>query len=203
MPVRHSMNATHSTKNFDSFPSANLARRQTRIKNYKSNPKSKLIIYKSISLFVCVYKTIGLEAKKGSSIIFTEGRGQGRIYVANEYPTFVRTMLMVSQKQSFLHQITLNVRQNLSVLMKICKFQGKTYRFLNFSAPYCRESKYHPTCRVVGIPKYATGRGDPMDYGTLLFSICPNAQQSHGRFSVTSPVAPNFLLRTIIGLTTQ
>ena len=27
---------------------------------------------------------------------------------------------------------------------------------MNFSAPYCRESKVqHPTCRVVGIPKYA------------------------------------------------
>ena len=33
------------------------------------------MIYKSIALFVCVYKTIGLEAKKGSSIICTEGRG--------------------------------------------------------------------------------------------------------------------------------
>ena len=30
------------------------------------------------------------------------------------------------------------------------------HKFLNFSAPYCRESKIqHPTCRVVGIPKYA------------------------------------------------
>ena len=44
-------------------------------KTINLNPKSKLIIYKSISLFVCVYKTIGLEAKKGSSIIYTESRG--------------------------------------------------------------------------------------------------------------------------------
>ena len=45
---------------------------------------------------------------------------QGRIYVASEYPTFERTMLIVSQKPgqklTFLRQITLNVRQNLSVL---------------------------------------------------------------------------------------
>ena len=43
---------------------------------------------------------------------------QGRIYVANEYPTFARTMSMVGQKLTFSRQITLNVRQNLSVLMK-------------------------------------------------------------------------------------
>ena len=43
---------------------------------------------------------------------------QGRIYVANEYPTFARTMSMVGQKLTFLRQITFNVRQNLSVLMK-------------------------------------------------------------------------------------
>ena len=42
--------------------------------------------------------------------------------------------------------------------MKKCRFLGKTYKFLDFSAPYCRESKIqHPTCRVVGIPKYAPG----------------------------------------------
>ena len=35
-------------------------------------------------------------------------------------------------------------------------FDEKTYKFLNFSAPYCRVSKIqHPTCRLVGIPKYA------------------------------------------------
>ena len=44
---------------------------------------------------------------------------QGRIYVANEYPTFARTMSMVGRKLKFLRQITSNVRQNLSVLMKI------------------------------------------------------------------------------------
>ena len=42
---------------------------------------------------------------------------QGRIYVANEYSTFARTMSMVGQKLTFSRQITLNVRQNLSVLM--------------------------------------------------------------------------------------
>ena len=30
---------------------------------------------------------------------------QGRIYVANEYPTFTKTMLMVGQKLTFSHQI--------------------------------------------------------------------------------------------------
>ena len=49
---------------------------------------------------------------------------QGRIYVANEYPTFERTMLMVGQKLTFLRQITLNVRQNLSVLIKNMQMSG-------------------------------------------------------------------------------
>ena len=49
---------------------------------------------------------------------------QGRIYVANEYPTFARTMSMVGQNLTFLHQITLNVRQNLSVLMKNMQILG-------------------------------------------------------------------------------
>ena len=42
---------------------------------------------------------------------------QGHIDVANEHPTFERTMSMVSQKLTFVRQITLNVGQNLSVLM--------------------------------------------------------------------------------------
>ena len=47
---------------------------------------------------------------------------------------------------------------------KHAKFYGKTYKFFNFLAPYCRESKIqHPTCRVVGIPKYA-----PAAYWKLL-----------------------------------
>ena len=49
---------------------------------------------------------------------------QGRIYVANEYPTFARTMSLVSQKLTFLRQSTLNVRQNLSVLMKNMQILG-------------------------------------------------------------------------------
>ena len=49
---------------------------------------------------------------------------QGRIYVANEYPTFERTMSMVGQKLTFSRQITLNVRQNLSVLMKNMQILG-------------------------------------------------------------------------------
>ena len=39
------------------------------------------------------------------------------------------------------------------------KFEGITYKFFNYSAPYCGESKIqHPTSRVVGIGtlKYAT-----------------------------------------------
>ena len=46
---------------------------------------------------------------------------QGRIYVANEYPTFARAMSMVGQKLTFSRQITSNVRRNLSVLMKNMK----------------------------------------------------------------------------------
>ena len=79
-----------------------------------------------------------------------------RIYVANEYTTFARTMSLVGQKLTFSCQISLNVRQNLSVLMKNMQILRKRYKFLNFSAPYCRESRIqHPTCRVVEIPKYA------------------------------------------------
>ena len=44
---------------------------------------------------------------------------QGRIYVANEYPTFARTMLIVGQKLIVSRQITLNRVQNLPVFMKI------------------------------------------------------------------------------------
>ena len=40
---------------------------------------------------------------------------QGRIYVANEYPTFVRTILIVCQKIGFCLKITLNRRENLSI----------------------------------------------------------------------------------------
>ena len=76
---------------------------------------------------------------------------QGRIYVAKQYPTFAKTMSMVGQKLTFLHQITLNVRQNLSVLLKNMQFLGKTYKFLNFSALWGVKTQ-HPTCRVVGIP---------------------------------------------------
>ena len=49
---------------------------------------------------------------------------QGRIYVANEYPTFARTMSIVSQKLTFSRRITLNLRQNLSVLMKNMQILG-------------------------------------------------------------------------------
>ena len=49
---------------------------------------------------------------------------QGRIYVANEYPTFASSMSMVGQKLTFSCQITLNVRQNLSVLMENMQILG-------------------------------------------------------------------------------
>ena len=60
---------------------------------------------------------------------------QGRIYVANEYSTFTKTMSMVGQKLAFSRQITLNVRQNLSFLMKNMQIFGETHKVLNFSAP--------------------------------------------------------------------
>ena len=50
---------------------------------------------------------------------------QGRIYVANEYPTFARTLSMVGRKLTFSREISLNVRQNLSVLMKNIQILGK------------------------------------------------------------------------------
>ena len=46
----------------------------------------------------------------------------GHIYVANEYPTSVKTMSIVCQKLGFPVRITSNGRQDLSILMKICKF---------------------------------------------------------------------------------
>ena len=57
---------------------------------------------------------------------------QGRIYVANEYPTFAKTMSMVSQKLTFLRHITFGVRQNLSVLMKIMQILGQNILILEF-----------------------------------------------------------------------
>ena len=49
---------------------------------------------------------------------------QGRIYVANEHPTFARTKSMLGQKLTFSRQITLNVRQNMSFLMKNMQILG-------------------------------------------------------------------------------
>ena len=49
---------------------------------------------------------------------------QGRSYVANEHPTFARTMLIVCQKLGISLQITSNWRQNLSVLMKNMQILG-------------------------------------------------------------------------------
>ena len=46
------------------------------------------------------------------------------IYVANEYPNFAEIMSMVSQKLTLTRQITLNVRQNLSVLMENMQILG-------------------------------------------------------------------------------
>ena len=43
---------------------------------------------------------------------------QGRIYVASEHPTCARTMFIVCDERRILCPITLNRRQNLSVLMK-------------------------------------------------------------------------------------
>ena len=97
-------------------------------------------------IFPCVFETLGSKLKEvrlrftafnshsmlfasaDSYLIFRTGRNspwnQGRIYVANEYPTFARTMSMVGQKLTFLCQITLNVRENLSVLMKNMQILG-------------------------------------------------------------------------------
>ena len=50
--------------------------------------------------------------------------GQARINVANDYPTFESTTLVVVQKLTFSRQITLNVRQNLSVWMKNMQILG-------------------------------------------------------------------------------
>ena len=48
----------------------------------------------------------------------SEASMQGCVYVAIEYPTVVRTMLIVRQKLRISCQITFNRRQNLSVLIK-------------------------------------------------------------------------------------
>ena len=49
---------------------------------------------------------------------------QGRIYVANKYSTFTKTMSMVGQKLTFSRQITLNVRQKISVWMYNIQISG-------------------------------------------------------------------------------
>ena len=49
---------------------------------------------------------------------------QGRIYVANDYPTFARTTLMVCQKIRISRQNSLNRRENLSIWMKNMQILG-------------------------------------------------------------------------------
>ena len=49
---------------------------------------------------------------------------QGRIYVANEYPTFARTKSMVGHELTFLRQSALNVRQNMPFLVKNMQILG-------------------------------------------------------------------------------
>ena len=49
---------------------------------------------------------------------------QGRIYVANEYPTVVRTILIVRQKLRISRQIILDRRQNVSVSIKNMQILG-------------------------------------------------------------------------------
>ena len=78
---------------------------------------------------------------------------QGRIYVANEFPTENHV-----DCQSKLRPNYPDGKTNLSVLIKKSKFYGITYKFFNYPAPYCRVSKnQHPTGRVVGTLKYAPG----------------------------------------------
>ena len=57
---------------------------------------------------------------------------QGHIYVANEYPTFARTMLTVCPKLGISMQITVNWRQILSVLMKKMQILGYNIQILKF-----------------------------------------------------------------------
>ena len=82
----------------------------------------------------------------------------GVFYAANKYPTFQRNENYVNC-QSTTYGFVLNYpewKTNLSVLMKNSKFWVKTYKFFNYAAPYCRESKIqHPTSRIVGTLKYA------------------------------------------------
>ena len=70
-------------------------------------------------------KTVHAGVMRFVYALLTGGGGaQGRIYVANEYPTVVRTILIVCQKQRILRQFTLNSRQNLSVLIKNTQILG-------------------------------------------------------------------------------
>ena len=65
---------------------------------------------------------------------------------------------------------------------KTSKFQSKTYRFFNFWTPYCAASKIeHPTCRVVGTPKYAPA--SPWYYCGL--------KRNHNRFGLPQPLYPS------------
>ena len=49
---------------------------------------------------------------------------QGRVYVANEYPTVVRTELIVCQKLRISCQIIFDRRQNVSDLIKNMQILG-------------------------------------------------------------------------------
>ena len=98
---------------------------------------------------------------------------QGRIYVGNECPTFLRTMSIVSHKLRILRQIILKRRQICLFVRKISsKYYGITYKFFNYSAPYCRDSKIqHPTSRVVGTFKYAPGMRVCRRFGRQSLSV--------------------------------
>ena len=77
---------------------------------------------------------------------------QGCIYVASEFPTFLGTMWIVSQKLNILSLFILNGRQ----IYLSARFWDITYNVFNYLAPCCRESKIQlPTRRVLETLKYA------------------------------------------------
>ena len=56
---------------------------------------------------------------------------QGRIYVANEYPTFARTIWIVCQKLGIFASKLLWMEEKICLFgWETCKFQGKTCKFL-------------------------------------------------------------------------
>ena len=63
------------------------------------------------------------------------------IYVANEYPAFIKTMSIENRTFRILRQIILNRRQNCPFSKKNQTNFWDNIQIVHFSTPLCRDSK--------------------------------------------------------------